>query len=126
MINGLDRAEISKNKVSLILEQSEFTLTNNKEKFYNCIYFEKRRNFNNELIPLNLTLKDLFDLRDRAQLSRTMMIQGKDNEDKENNALCNIKFIELVSEINNLYGLLQDIYWKGLFSRKSSKQDILL
>ena len=114
MTNGLDRAEMSKNKVSLILEKSEFTITNKKDKFFNCLYFEKKRNIQNDLIPSNLKLKDLFDLRDRAQLNRTMIIQEKDNaQEKENAILGNQKFIKLVSEINNLYGLLQDIYWKG-------------
>ena len=112
--NGLDRAEMSKNKVSLILQKSEITISNNKDKFFNCFYFDENRNNENDLIPSNLSLKDLFDLRDRAQLNRVVITQGDNNaKEKEQIILNNKKFIELVSEINNLYGLLQEIYWKG-------------
>ena len=112
--NGLDRAEMSKNKVSLILQKCEITISNNKDKFFNCFYFDENRNNENDLIPSNLSLKDLFDLRDRAQLNRVVITQGDNNaQEKEKIILNNKKFIELVSEINNLYGLLQEIYWKG-------------
>ena len=114
MVNGLDRAEMSKNKVSLILENSEFTITNINKEFFKCFYFDKNRNNKNELIPSNLTLKELFDIRDRAQLNRSMISQdGKDAQKNEKIILNNKIFIELVSEVNNVYGLLQEIYWKG-------------
>ena len=116
MKNGLDRAEMSKNKVSLILEKSEFTISNVKDKFFNCIFFDQNKNNINDITPCNLTLKDLFDLRDRAQLNRAMISKDDENaKEKEKIVLNNKKFIELVSEINNLYGLLQEIYWKGYF-----------
>ena len=114
MVNGLDRAEMSKNKVSLILENSEFTITNINKEFFKCFYFDKNRNNKNELIPSNLTLKELFDIRDRAQLNRSMISQdGKDAQKNEKIILNNKIFIELVSEVNNVYGLLQEIYWQG-------------
>jgi hypothetical protein len=82
--NGLDRAEMSKNKVSLILQKSEITISNNKDKFFNCFYFDENRNNENDLIPSNLSLKDLFDLRDRAQLNRVVITQGDNNaQEKE-------------------------------------------
>ena len=114
MKNDLDKAQTSKNKVLLLFEKSEFTLTNNKEKFFNCLYFEKSRNNKNDLIPSKLNLKDLFDLRDRAQLNRIMIEKnGENSKEKEKIISNNKRFIELVSEINNLYGILKEIYWKG-------------
>lgn len=41
MKNDLDKAQTSKNKVMLLFEKSEF---NNKDKYFNCVYFEKKRN----------------------------------------------------------------------------------
>ncbi len=112
--NGFDRAEMSKNKVSLVLERSEFTITNVKDKFFKCEYFEKNRNDNNKISTNELTLKDLFDLRDRAQLNRAMITQDDESaKEKKKIVLNNKKFIDLVSEVNNLYGLLLEIYWKG-------------
>ena len=113
--NGFDRAEMSKNKVLLLLEKSEMTITNIKDNFFKCIYYEKnKKNNNNSLLSFNLSLKDLFDLRDRAQLNRAIINkEDENNKEKETIALNNKKFIELVSEINNLYSLLQEIYWKG-------------
>ena len=72
MINGLDRAEMSKNKVTSILEKSEFTISNICDRFFTCLFWESNRNNRNELTPSYLELKDLFDLRDRAQLNRVM------------------------------------------------------
>ena len=136
MINGLDRAEMSKNKVNSILEKSEFTISNIYNRFFTCLFWEYSRNNRNELTPSYLEFKDLFDLRDRAQLNRIMggivpvvnppNIDGNninapnqngnnidDGNEQEKVILKNKKFIELVSEINNIYGLLQEIYWKG-------------
>ena len=115
--NGFDRAEMSKNKVLLILEKAEITITNIKDNFFKCIYYEKNKKKNdNGLTSFNLNLKDLFDLRDRAQLNRSIANQEDEKnkeKEKEKIALNNRKFIELVSEINNFYSLLQEIYWKG-------------
>ena len=115
MTNGLDRAEISKNKIFFILEKSEIKISNLTDSFFKCLYYEPNRKKNNELTPIVLSLQDLFDLRDRAQLNRNMIFndENKNMKEKENIILINKKFIELVSEINNLYGLLQEIYWKG-------------
>ena len=114
MTNDLNRAELSKNLISLLLSNSEFTITNINNKFFNCIYFEPKKNNKDELTSSNLSLKELFETRDRAQLNRTIISENDENAQlKEKIISNNKKFIEIVSKISNIYGLFQDIYWKG-------------
>ena len=110
MNRGFDNSEISRKKIDFILESSEFILTNKIDKFFKCHYLEKKiRNNKTELITKTISIEDLLELRDRAQLSKVVSGDEKEKEIIEKNQ----KFIKVVSEINIIYGIVQEIYYKG-------------
>ena len=110
MNRGFDNSEVSRKKIDFILESSEFILTNNIDKFFKCHYLEKKiKNNKTDLITKTISLEDLLELRDRAQLSKVVSGDEKEKKIIEKSQ----KFINLVSEINIIYGIVQEIYHKG-------------
>ena len=108
---GLDKSEASKKKVLLLCKESKFTLTNIKNNFFKCIYKDEMFDKDNQkqIIFNELNLDNLLELRDRIQL--TKKITG---DKTENKLLEKYKqFIEKVSEINNIYKSLKNIYMSG-------------
>ena len=106
---GLDGSEISKKKILFIYESSEFTITNKKGEFFTCKYFEKNIKEKNALITRTLDMDKLLELRDRAQLSKVVTGDEKEKEIIQKNHI----FIKNISQIMNLYKIVQDIYYKG-------------
>ena len=110
MNRGFDNSEVSRKKIDFILESSEFILTNKIDKFFKCHYLEKKtRNNKTDLITKAISLEDLLELRDRAQLSKVVSGDEKEKKIIEKSQ----KFIRVVSEINIIYGIVQEIYYKG-------------
>ena len=110
MNRGFDNSEVSRKKIDFILESSEFILTNKVDKFFKCHYLEKKtKNNKSELITKTISLDDLLELRDRAQLSKVVSGDEKERQIIEKSQ----KFIKVVTEINIIYGIVQEIYYKG-------------
>lgn len=106
---GLDGSEISKKKILFIYENSEFIVTNIKEQFFTCNYFEKNIKKANELIKRSINMDKLLELRDRAQLSKVVSGDEKEKEIIQKNHI----FIKNISQIMNIYKIVQEIYNKG-------------
>jgi hypothetical protein len=109
---GLDKSEASKKKIELICEKSEFILSNIKEAFFKAKYYEKitdKEDKKEKVIAQELTFDNLLELRDRVQLTKKVTGDEKELQILENNR----QFIEKVSEIYNIYDLLEDIYMSG-------------
>jgi hypothetical protein len=106
---GLDGSEISKKKILLIYENSEFIVTNSKDNFFKCNFFEKNIKQPNILITRELDMDKLLELRDRAQLSKIVSGDEKEKEIIQKNHI----FIKNISQIMNIYKIVQDIYNKG-------------
>ena len=107
MTRGYDKSKISRKIIGFILDNSKITLTNLKGSFLNCIYMEKDNN--NNLLQKDIKIEKLLELRDRAQLSKSISGDEKEKEMIEKNQ----KFIEKVSEITTLYEIFIDLYKKG-------------
>jgi len=99
---GLDKSEASKQKISLICQNSTFILKNKKNKFFEGKYYDDSK-------EIKIDMDSLLELRDRAQL--TKKVKGDEEEKKilENNKI----FIEKVSEICNIHDLMNQIYMIG-------------
>jgi len=107
---GLDKSEASKKKISLICKKSNFFLTNIKDEFFKGIYSEEEESKSEKKeTETEITIDNLLELRDRVQLTKNVAGDKKEKELLEKNK----KFIERVSEIYNIYGLIQDIYKSG-------------
>jgi len=106
---GLDGSEVSKKKILFIYENSEFIITNIKDQFFKCHYFEKNIKKPNELITRELDMDKLLELRDRAQLSKVVTGDEKEKEIIQKNHI----FIKNITQIMNIYKIVQDIYNKG-------------
>ena len=102
---AFDKSEASKQKIKLICQNSVFIL-NSKGKFFEGAYYEI-----NESDPkkVSINLGELIELRDRAQLSKKIAGDTEELKLLETNK----KFIEKVSEIYNLYSLLENINTSG-------------
>ena len=109
MNRGLDNSKIMRKKILLILGNSRINLTNNKEKFFTCYYYEKDPKDENKLLTREIVMKNLLELRDRSQLSKTITGDEKEKEIIKQNQV----FIRIVSEINNIYEIIQEINKKG-------------
>ena len=109
--SGFDKSEYSKKKIELICKKSTFTLKNEKKKknFEGFYYEEKNNEDEIKMIKKQIDLNTLLDLRDRAQLTRKVTGDEKEKQDLDNFK----KFIERVSEIYNLYDVLEDLYISG-------------
>ena len=107
---GLDRSEASKKKISLICKNSIFILTNIKNNFFKGIYYEEEDNKGQKKeTQTEITMDSLLELRDRVQLTKKVT-----GDEQETELLEKYKqFIERVSEIYNIYDLVQDIYKSG-------------
>ena len=107
---GLDKSEASKKKILLLCTESEFILTNIKDKFFNANYYEiiEEKGKKNK-VKMPIKIENLFELRDRAQLSKKLTGDEKELQILENNK----RFIEKFMEINKIYGLLKEIYKIG-------------
>jgi len=117
--SGYDKSEASKQKILLICKKSKFILANIKGKFFEGEYYDE----NNTKGPIIKIKKDeLLELRDRAQLTKNVKNEEEENKieskneniNKELNNLQNFrKFVEKISEINNIYDKLKEIYMAG-------------
>ena len=106
--NYLDKSEISKFKINSIYHKSEFMLSNIEGKFFFCKY-EIMDTKNNKTKSELISFEGILELRDRAQLSKVISGDEKEKEVIKKNQT----FVEKVSEINNLYKLVKEIYNKG-------------
>ena len=107
---GLDKSEASKKKISFICKKSTFFLTNIKNEFFKGIYKDEEENKGQKKeIETEITMDNLLELRDRVQLTKKVTGDKQEIELLEKYK----KFIEIVTEIYNLYGLIQDIYKSG-------------
>jgi hypothetical protein len=100
--SGLDKSEAQKKTIELLCKQSSFTLRNTKKKFFEGNYFGE-----NKKQKKTIDLSTLLELRDRAQLTKN--VTGDQKEKLENYR----KFIDIVSEINNIYALLDELFISG-------------
>ena len=97
---NLDKTETYKKKICNICDMSIFTLSNEKNNFFNGSY-------GNDKIKINY--EDIIELRDHAQLSKIITGEDKEKEIIKKRQ----KFIELISQIMNLYKVIKEIYDKG-------------
>ena len=101
----VDKNEMSKKKICDIYEESEFTLKNIKDYFfigkYQCLNKNKEKK--------DIKYETILELRDRAQLSKVISGDEKEKEIIRKSQI----FIEKVSEINNIYKMIKEIYNKG-------------
>ena len=95
---GFDIIEASKQKIPLICHKSTFILKNVKNEFFNGKYYDYSK-------EIKIDLDSLLELRDKVQLTKKI----KSEDEKKNNKI----FIEKVSEICNIYDLLNKIYMIG-------------
>ena len=96
---GLDKSETSKKIISCLYQKSKFIITNEKNQFFSCKYLDQKS------VENNLTLENILELRDRAQLSKAVSDNKKETEISD--------FINIVSKINTIYEYMQEIYYKG-------------
>ena len=102
-VSGYDKSETSKMKIGLICRKSKFILKNIKGKFFEGEYYNEK----DECIKIKK--EKLLEFRDRAQLTKKVK-----NDDEELKNLENYKkFVERVSEINNIHDVLKEIYMAG-------------
>ena len=117
---GFDKSEASKQKIKNICKKSIFILSNKKKDYFEGKYeveIEKNNennNLNNEqnnerFKMIEITLKELHELRDRIQITKNISINKNKNDNLEDEQI----FIELISDIINIYSLLNEIYIKG-------------
>ena len=109
MTRGFANTEISRKKISDLHENSEFILKNIKGEFFVCKYYEKSKLNKNQLEHKKISIEKLLELRDKAQLAKS--ISGDDKEKiiaKENQ-----EFIEMISQINSIYEIIKEIFNKG-------------
>ena len=109
---SFDKSGASKSKILSICENSEFTLKNEKGKFFKGFYYEKKGGRveeadDNKKIINTYMLKEL---RDRAQLTKKV---GNDDEEENQNYENFRKFVEYVSIIFKIYDLIKEIYSSG-------------
>ena len=113
--SGLDKSLASKQKIEFLCKNSIFYIKNQKGKFFKGKYFEesedKENKENKVLKEKKIKMYTLLELRDRAQLTKKVKREGDEEESK---ILDNYKkFVERVSEINNIYDLVEDLYYAG-------------
>ena len=109
MNSGLDASKLMRKKIMLILDNSIINITNNKEKLFTGHYYEENIKDDNKLIASDIIMKNLLELRDRSQLSKTMTGDEKEKEMIKQNQI----FIKIVSKIKNIYEIIQKINKKG-------------
>ena len=100
---GYDKSGASKQKIGLICQKSEFTLKNIKGEFFKGQYYE------NEKKVIKIKKDKLIELRDRAQLTKKLNTDENEKINLDNYK----KFVERVSEINNINDILKEIYMAG-------------
>ena len=108
---GFDKSEASKKKVLLLCKESKFILTNIKNNFFKCIYKEEifDKDDQKQIKYNELNLDNLFELRDRIQLTKKITGDKTEKQLLEKYR----DFIEKVSKINTIYKLLENIYMYG-------------
>ena len=99
-----DKSKFTKRIIGLICKKSKFIFRNIKGKFFKGEYYDDV-NIKHKVIKIEQN--NLLELRDSIQLT-------KENNDEElKNLESYKKFIERVSEIDNIYDLLKQIYIEG-------------
>ena len=104
---GLDKSQASKKKIELICKKSLFKI-GNEGAFYKGTYYRKKNDKENEK-KYKIKRDILLELRDRAQLTKNVT-----RDEKEKGLLKNYKkFVDIVSQINDIYYLVKDLYISG-------------
>ena len=104
-LEEIDKLEISIKKSIFICKNSIFLLTNIKDKFFEGMYYEEEEiNNQKKKRETEITIDNLLELGERVRLINKK-VSGDDQKNK--------RFIEIVNEIYNIYGLIQDIYKAG-------------
>ena len=112
---GFNKSEAANQKIKDICNNSIFILSNKTKNYFEGKY---EKEIENQKIEENqekkspivtITLKELQELKDRIQMTRNISIDLKNNENLENEQL----FIELISDLTNIYSILNEIYSKG-------------
>ena len=99
----LNQTETFKRKICNIYDKSIFTLSNEKDKFCICKYTSTNKKEN------TIEYEHIIELRDHAQLSEKITGDQKEQLIIEK---CQI-YIEKISEINNVYKVIKELYNKG-------------
>ena len=110
----LDKSQASKKTIELLCKESIFRIRN-EGKFFEGIYYEDiekedKKNKNNQKgKEIKIKMYQLIELRDRAQLTKKVK-----NDEEEKKMIENYKkFVERVSEINNICSLVKKIQMSG-------------
>ena len=101
--SGYNKSETSKIKIDLICKKSKFTLKNIKGKFFEGEYYNEKNEWK------KIKKDKLLEFRDRAQLTKKVKNDAEESKILENFR----KFVEKVSEINNIHDALKEIYMAG-------------
>ncbi len=110
-----DKSEAANQKIKDICNYSIFILSNKSKNFFDGKYekeidnLKRDKNQEKEIKLNSITLKELQELKERIQITRNISIDLKDNENIETEKL----FIGLITDLNNLYSILNEIYIKG-------------
>ena len=98
-----------------LINRKQQTKPKNKKNFFDGKYekeidnLKRDKNQEKEIKLNSITLKELQELKERIQITRNISIDLKDNENIETEKL----FIGLITDLNNLYSILNEIYIKG-------------
>ena len=113
----LDKSEIARQKIKDICKDSIFILSNKNKNYFDGNYkreeAEQKENMNNKNESIDtkyqkIEINELQELKERIQISRAISID-MNNQNVENEQL----FIELITDINKINSLLNEIYIKG-------------
>ena len=89
----LDKSELLKYKINALFNNAIFTLKNTKTYLFKCVYYEDNK-------WKESTKENIISLRERAQLTKIITPLFK-------------VFIKTISEIINIYNIIQKIFKKG-------------
>ena len=95
LTTSLNKSEILKYQIQEILEGAEFILSNTRDNSFQCTYYLKEQKGRSRLEKDNI-----INLKERAQIAKIITSQYK----------C---FIQNITEILNIYNVLENIYVKG-------------
>jgi len=99
-LENMDKSEASRQIIGFLCQNSKFTLTNINNNFFHGNYYDSKKE------SKDIDLEELFKLRDRAQLTKN--VEGESKQQEKNK-----KFIDKVSEIYSIDNLLHKIYLSG-------------